>query len=71
MNVFAKNRFRATRWHQKKGYMTAFAARSKCVGEAFATAMCVSVTMYCAKTTEFIIMLHSPNCSPAILVFPH
>jgi len=33
---------------------------------------CVSVTlMYCAQTTESITMRLSPDCSPAILVFPH
>jgi len=32
---------------------------------------CLSVTlMYCAQTTESIIMRPSPDCSPAILVFP-
>jgi len=35
-------------------------------------AVCVSVTlMYCAQTTESIIMRPSPDCSPTILVFPH
>jgi len=34
--------------------------------------VCVSVTlMYCAQTTESIIMRPSPDCSPAILVFPY
>jgi len=33
---------------------------------------CVSVTlMYCAQTTESIIMQPLPDCSPAILVFPY
>jgi len=33
---------------------------------------CVSVTlMYCAQTTEPIIVRPSPDCSPAILVFPY
>jgi len=43
---------------------------------AFATPtwlpVCVSVTlMYCAKTTESIIMRPSPDCRTAILVFPY
>jgi len=33
---------------------------------------CLSVVLtYCAQMTESIIMRPSPNCSPAILVFPH
>jgi len=35
-------------------------------------ASCVSVTlMYCAQTTESIIMRSSPDCNPAILVSPY
>jgi len=35
-------------------------------------ATCLSVTlMYCAQTTESIMMRPSPDCSPAILVFAH
>jgi len=34
--------------------------------------VCLSVTLTCcAQTTESIIMRPSPDCSPAILVFPH
>jgi len=43
--------------------------RGICYGDV---AVCVSVTlMYCAQTTESIIMRFSPDCSPTILVFPH
>jgi len=39
-----------------------------CYGDV---AVCVSATlMYCAKTTESIIMQLSPDCGPAILVSP-
>jgi len=42
--------------------------RGICYGDV---AVCVSVTlMYCAQTTESVIMQPSPDCSPAILVFP-
>jgi len=44
-----------------------------CLGAAFAIATWLSVTsvsfMYCAQTTELIILRLSPDCSPAILVF--
>jgi len=36
-----------------------------------AMAMCLITLMYCAHTTESIIMRPSPDCSPAILVFPY
>jgi len=53
-----------------------FCRPTQCVRAAcaMATWLCgsVSVTlMYCAQTTESIIMRPSRDCSPAILVFPH
>jgi len=40
-----------------------------CYGDV---AVCVSVTlMYCAQTTESIIIRPLPHCSPTILVFPY
>jgi len=52
-----------------------FCRPTQCVGAACAGAtwLCrfLSVTLrYCAQTTESIIMRPSPDCSPAILVFP-
>jgi len=40
-----------------------------CYGDVYG---CVSVTlMYCAQTTESIVMRLSPDCSPVILVLSH
>jgi len=45
--------------------------RGICYGDVTVCA-CVSVTLvYCAQTTESIIMRPSPDCSPVILAFPH
>jgi len=47
-----------------------FCRQTQCVSYSD-VAVCVSVTlMYCAHTTESIIMRPSPDCSPTILVFP-
>jgi len=61
-----------------QAYLIIFAARTLCVRKAVTMErwlcgcpfVCVSVTlMYCAQTTESIIMRPSPDGSPAILVF--
>jgi len=49
--------------------LDAVRGRGICYGDV---AVYVSVTlMYCVQTTEPIIMRPSPDCSPAILVFPY
>jgi len=55
-----------------KDSLLVFAARTHCDYCCRDVAVCVSVTlMYCAQTTESIIMRTSPDCSPAILVFSY
>jgi len=53
-----------------------FCSPTQCIGAAFAVMTCLSVSlsvtsMYCAQTTESIIVQPSPDCSLAILVFPY
>jgi len=46
--------------------------RGICYGNVAVCLFCMSVTlMYCAQTTESIIVPPSPDCSPAILVFTY
>jgi len=55
-------------------YLVVFATQCSAVhwcGICYGDGVCLSITlMYCAQTTESIIMRPSPDCSPDILVLP-
>jgi len=67
----SKNEALSDEWQQIKVFLQPDTMwwRGICYGDV---AVCVSVMlMYCAQTTESIIMRPSPYCSPTTLVFPY